>query len=49
MLYTYINSHAKTPKPVTKNTMRLGTGQVCYIGSRIGWVSVLHTGVVVVV
>ena len=40
ILYTYIDRHAGTPnKTKTKDTMRLDYSSVCYIGSRIGWVS----------
>ena len=39
-LYAYINRYARTLliKAATKNAMRLGTAQWCYIGSRIKWV-----------
>ena len=40
ILYAYINRHAGTPKAKTKS---LGTAQFCYVGSRVGWVSTLHT------
>ena len=41
ILYTYINGHAGTPhKTKTKDTMSLDyNSSICYIGSRIGWVS----------
>ena len=40
IMYAYINCHAGTPnKTETKDKMNLGTAQICYIGSRIGWVS----------
>ena len=39
-LYTYINRHAGTPnKTKTNGTMSLDYISICYIGSRIGWVS----------
>ena len=44
MLYAYyiFNRHAGTPtKTKTKDTMSLGTGHICYIGSGIGWMSAL--------
>ena len=41
-LYTYINRYAGSPnKTKTRDTMTLDTAQVCYIWSRIGWVSAL--------
>ena len=42
ILYNYINHHAGTPsKTKTEDTMSLGYSSICYIGSSIGWVSVL--------
>ena len=42
ILYTFINHHAGTQsKKKTIDTMRLDTAKLCYIGSRIGWVSAL--------
>ena len=43
ILYTYITRQAGTPtKTGTKDTMRLDYSSICYIGSRIGRVSVLY-------
>ena len=40
ILYIYINWHAGTPnKTKTKDAMSLGYSSSCYVGSRIGWVS----------
>ena len=40
ILYTYVNRHAETPSNTeTKDTMSLDYSSICYIGSRIGWVS----------
>ena len=41
ILYSYINRHAGTPsKTKAKYTISLDYSSICYIGSRIGWVSV---------
>ena len=40
ILYTYINRHAGTPNnTITKGTVSLDYSSICYIGSRIVWVS----------
>ena len=42
VLYTYINRHAGPPsKTKTKGTMSLDYSSICFIGSRIGWVSAI--------
>ena len=42
LLYAYyIDRHAVTSKAETKNTIVLGTAQLCYVGSRVGWMSAL--------
>ena len=39
-LYNYIDRHAGTPnKTKTKDTISLDYSSLCYIASRIGWVS----------
>ena len=42
--YYCINPARTLKAAATKNAMRLGTAQFCYIGSRIGWVSELQSG-----
>ena len=40
MLYNYIDRHAGTPNNTeTKHAISLDYNSICYIQSRIGWVS----------
>ena len=39
ILYAHITLHAALTKPRNNRHEKLGYNSICYIGSRIGWVS----------